>query len=578
MSDAEKWLEDWPRALNLWGRYIKLQDPSLTRRKRIPGKKTATPLAYIDLEKKQVVVGLSEVERLNLEDFRLEILAHEIGHHVFAPGDLLDAARCMARIQRALREYSAESGLILNLYTDLLINHRLQSQGLVMDQIYARINQASQGADQLWSLYMRIYEILWSLSPGTLTEKVESEMEGDAAVAAQVIRSFATDIVRGSGMFAAICYYYLKADGSAATRTNMKPLLDSEHVSSGDIIPDGLVSMEEGEEEECSYPDFDENGQWKSASDTDNAPEGQSKGDAEGQSRIPLDYYNILKAMGIEVSQEQATNRFYREKARPYLIPFPVAESQESTEPLLEGYEIWQPGQMLERINWFQTLMRSPVVIPGYTTVQNRYGTSEGQREGQSPIDLDIYVDCSGSMPRPSMRLSYPALAGTIVALSALRTGSSVQATLWSGPNQVQITDGFVRDEDQILSVLTGYIGGGTSFPLQILRKTYLEHPLPGRKVHILVISDYGVDTMLQNDELGNSGKDIARKALECAGGGGTFALELYTSWEQNKRLKEAASLGFNIHSVTSAQELTGFARRFVQENYRNGKSIRSTH
>ena len=129
-----------------------------------------------------------------------------------------------------------------------------------------------------------------------------------------------------------------------------------------------------------------------------------------------------------------------------------------------------------------------------------------------------------------------------------------------------------MRDESQILTVLTGYIGGGTAFPLHILRKTYLEEPLPKKKVHILVISDDGVDTILQNDELGTSGADIARRALEVASGGGTFALQLYHGWEQNPRLKEANKLGFSMHPVSSALELTEFARRFVQENYRNGR------
>tara|TARA_B100001939_G_scaffold344557_1_gene359210 strand:- start:2953 stop:4716 length:1764 start_codon:yes stop_codon:yes gene_type:complete len=581
LSSSETWLQHWPRALELWGRYIKLKDPRLTRQKKIPGKNSATPLAYIDLQNKQVVVGLDQVEKLGLQDFQLEILAHEIGHHVFAPGDLLDAGRCMARIHRALREYSGESGLILNLYTDLLINNRLKSMGLAMDQIYIQLNRQTEKMDPLWKLYMRIYELLWSLSPGTLCPDQDPEMEGDATVAAQVIRSFANDVVRGSGMFAAICYYYLKSDGTVATRKIMKPLLDSEHITAEDSIPDGLVEMQEGEEDECSYPDFDESGNW--------TPPGEAKGDADGtgipsessnesrsggQSRIPLDYFNVLKAMGVKVSEQEATNRFYREKARPYLIPFPVSENEPSTEPLLEGYEIWHPGQMIERINWFQTLLRSPVVIPGYTTVQNRYGNAEGQSKDESPIDLDIYVDCSGSMPRPSISLSYPALAGTIIALSALRTGSAVQATLWSGPHQVQKTEGFVRDEAQILSVLTGYIGGGTAFPLHILRKTYLEEPRPRRKVHILVISDDGVDTILQNDEIGNAGRDIARRSLDVAGAGGTFALQLYGGWEKNPRLVETNKLGFKIHPVSSAVELTEFARRFVQENYRNdGKS-----
>ena len=586
MSSADVWMKKWPEALELWGKYIKLRDPLLTRRKKVPGKKTATPLAYIDLQSKQVVVSLDQVEKLGLEPYALEILAHEVGHHVFAPGDLLDAARCMARIRKALREYEGEAGLILNLYTDLLINHRLKAAGLAMEAIYARLRAApgesvvagqgtepgkhagqNESADPLWNLYMRIYELLWSLSPRTLCESPGPEMDGDAMVAAQVIRSFGSDVVRGSGMFAAICYYYIKESGTASARKIMQPLLDADEAGA-DGIPDGLVDMDEGEEDECSYPEFDEHGNWIPPQE----PDPESAGSARGQSRMPLDYYNTLKALGINVSQEEATIKYYREKSRPYLIPFPTTESEESSEPLLEGYEIWQPGQMIERINWFQSLLRSPIVIPGYTTVQNRYGTTEGQSTDRSPMDLDLYVDCSGSMPRPSISISYPALAGAIVALSALRSGSSVQATLWSGPNQWQITEGFVRDETAILAVLTGYIGGGTAFPLHILRKTYLEGKPRSRKTHILVISDDGVDTILQNDEKGQPGADIAARALEAAGGGGTFALQLYSDWEKNGPLVQCNKLGFQIHQVGSAQDLTQFARDFARKNYYAGK------
>ena len=39
--------------------------------------------------------------------------------------------------------------------------------------------------------------------------------------------------------------------------------------------------------------------------------------------------------------------------------------------------------------------------------------------------------------------ISYLALAGTILALSALRAGARVQATLWSGAGQFETTAGF---------------------------------------------------------------------------------------------------------------------------------------
>lgn len=561
----EKWMEVWPEALEIWGRYIKLKEPRFTRRKKIPGKDSATPLAYIDLRQMQVVVGMDQVERYGLQDLSLEILAHEVGHHVFAPGDLLDAGRCISRIRKSLRELAGESAIILNMYTDLLINHRLQSFGLSMDQVYRRMR--SSAADPLWDLYMRTYEILWKLPADSLCSVVDEETEADAAVAAQVIRSFAADVVRGSGMFGAICYYYLKKNGSARARRNMEPMLDAEHSMEEGQIPDGLVESDEDEDAECSYPVFDESGEWKNPKDNE-ADKSESGSGGRGQTRMPLDYHQILEAMGIKISAEEAAMQYYREKARPYLVPFPVSESVESTERQLEGYEVWQPGQMLERINWFQTLLRSPVVIPGYTTVQNRYGTSPGPEKGIRPVDLDLYVDCSGSMPRPTISLSYPTLAGAIIALSALRAGARVQATLWSGPDQWLKTDGFVRDEKEILKVLVGYFGGGTAFPLHVLRKTYLEQSVPDRKVHLLVISDEGVDTIFQNDELGNAGEQIAKQALEKAGGGGTFALQLYSSWEKNQQLIRASELGFRIHEVGSAEDLTRFARSFAKARY----------
>lgn len=563
----EEWMKAWPRALSIWGRYINLRDPRLSRSQEVPGKKSATPLAYIDLKNMQVVVGLDQIEAYGLHQQGLEILAHEVGHHVFAPGDLVDAGRCMARIRRALREMASESPLVLNLYTDLLINHRLQNQGLQMDLIYRKLR--SQDTDPLWSLYMRTYEILWMLSPDTLCSPVDEETEADAAVAAQVIRSFGRDFVKGSGMFAAICYYYIKKGGTGKTRKRMAPMLDSEHAIDGDRIPDGLAAEEEGEEGECSYPEFDEQGHWKPPGEGDHqSGKDGGSGTGTGQHRMPLDYHEILKALGMKISAQEAAMRYYKEKARPHLVPYPVMESEESTEPQLEGYEIWQPGQMIERINWFQTLLRSPVVIPGYTTVQNRYGTSPGQQKDVIPVDLDLYVDCSGSMPQPTVSLSYPALAGTIIALSALRTGARVQVTLWSGPDQWKMTDGFVKDEKEIMKVLLGYLGGGTAFPLHVLRKTYLEDPLPRRKVHILVISDSGVDTIFQKDELGNSGAKIAKQALQQAGGGGTFALQLYGDWKGYKPLVRASEIGYRIHCVAGAEDLTRFARNFARENY----------
>jgi len=164
--------------------------------------------------------------------------------------------------------------------------------------------------------------------------------------------------------------------------------------------------------------------------------------------------------------------------------------------------------------------------------------------------------------------ISYLALAATILALSALRAGARVQATLWSGSGQYETSDGFLRDEKRVLGILTGYINGGTSFPLAILKRTYAKRKPDDPPAHIVVISDDGVDTMLQ--KLGREeGATVAETALHKARGGGTLVLNLNNPehWEPRHRFKD---IGFRVHAVQTWEQLIAFASAFVRENYKD--------
>ena len=102
-----------------------------------------------------------------LEAFAIEVMAHEIGHHVYCPADLTDHGRCIARIRAGLPTKEHLAGFIANLYTDLLINDRLQRQaGLDIAGVYQALGKGSR--DAMWAFYMRIYEILWRLPKKTL--------------------------------------------------------------------------------------------------------------------------------------------------------------------------------------------------------------------------------------------------------------------------------------------------------------------------------------------------------------------------------------------------------------------------
>jgi hypothetical protein len=266
--------------------------------------------------------------------------------------------------------------------------------------------------------------------------------------------------------------------------------------------------------------------------------------------------------------------RYYRERAQPYLVPFPSRRVPESTDPLPEGLESWDIGHSLDELDWFQSVIQSPRVIPGLTTVQRVWGMSEGREPKLEPLDLDIYVDSSGSMPNPQRSTSYPALAGAILCLSALRAGARVQATLWSGKRQYKTTGGFTRDRDAVLGVLTGYFGGATAFPIHVLRDTYAVRKASARPAHVLVISDDGVSTMFERDERGNSGWDVAATALAKAAGGGTLVLNLRSDWEtassgpyiEIRRARDEQ--GWHVNRVASLAELVEFARRFSHFRY----------
>ena len=174
--------------------------------------------------------------------------------------------------------------------------------------------------------------------------------------------------------------------------------------------------------------------------------------------------------------------------------------------------------------------------------------------------------------------------ARPVIALSALRAGSAVQVTLWSGKGEEMHTRGFVRTEDDILRVLTGFYGGATCFPIHRLRETYATRPAGARPVHLLQISDDGITTMFDADEQGNAGWDVAARALRVGGAGGTMALNLPTEWDRGGRggwnapayeaLRRARKeQGWEIYAIAQFEDLLAFARDFSRRHYANERA-----
>ncbi|WP_202819241.1 hypothetical protein [Actinosynnema sp. ALI-1.44] len=551
------WREKWPEALRAWGRFTKVHDPDY--RASTPDARKAGltgSFAMFRLDDRTVVLDMQAVAELGLTDMPVEVMAHEIGHHVLCPADLADNARLLSRVRRGVPGFEKAAPLVANLYADMLINDRLQrSRGLRMAELYERITTAEPST--LWTFYMRAYEILWSLKSGTLTRgEVTEDIEGDAQLCARLVRVYATDWLRGAGGFAALCFRYLTADGDALAGARGRVCIgvvgDETHIPGLTAQDDAVIVHPALDPEVNEFVPRD-------------APADEPHPSGEGQFREPYEYGQILSQLGITLSAQDMAARYYRERATPHLVRFPVRTKPLAVEPLPEEHTAWDVGEPLEAVDWLATATRSPVVIPGITTVQSVLGTTEGTEKSRRPVDLDLYVDSSGSMPDPRQTVSYLTLAGAILALSALRVGARVQATLWSGTRDFVTTKGFVRDEDDILRVLTGYFGRGTAFPLHMLRRTYLEEERTD-PAHIVVISDDGVDTMVKlTDEFGRPGSEIAARALADAGAGGTLVLNLTEFHEA--RIRELMP-DWDVHRVSRWQDLVDFAAAFSRAQY----------
>lgn len=568
------WRAEWPHALAAWSKFTRLSDPRLCASQVEASREGLSgSFAMIRLVDQSVVIDVETVAQLGLQDYGREILAHEIGHHVLAPGSAVDQFRLLARMRAALPTLGHHAPMVANLYTDLLINDRLQRQAsLRMADIYRILseNNKGQGASAVWAVYLRIYEIAWQLDKGALGGgAVTPEMDTDAWLGAKLIRVYAGDWLTGGARFATLMLPYLVADKQAARALSY--LHDTRHAAR-DCDPSGAQIAEIDIEEARRHPVDD-------AVISGLTQEGgePAAGAGAGNAHEPFEYGEILRASGITMSNEEIAVRYYRERALPLLVPFPKKTAPQSGEPQMEGIEPWSLGDPLDEIDWMQSLFSSPRPIPGLTTMRRVYTSEPAHAQQPQVMDLDLYVDSSGSMVNPQVGTSYPALAGAIIALSAIRAGASVKVTLWSSKRQVMQTPGFIRDSDPILKVLTAYFGGGTDFPIHCLRDTYAGSAPRKRPAHILMISDLGIDTMFDTDEKGNSGWTVAAHALRAAGGGGTMALDIAADWEEDtdwvpdsyKTLKRAMSeQGWHVHPVNDMADLVDFARAFSRRHY----------
>ncbi|MEO8703919.1 MAG: VWA domain-containing protein, partial [Kofleriaceae bacterium] len=577
IDDAEaRFREAWPAARVAFSPYTRLAAPILCRthadelREGLEGS-----FAMIRMRDERIVIGLPQIVEAALAPHAHAILSHEVGHYVHAPGTLREHVRLQDRIRRTLpAELASHAGLVGNLYTDLLLNDRLQrTRTADIAAVYVALKRPDPS--ELWMMYMRAYERLWLLAPGTLTVSTPA-IEGDADLVARIVRTFRDRWLEGAPSFALLVAPYLET--LPKDRCGLAPWMDTAGQSVGDRIPDGLTD-DDFDPANVKHPAVDgeltddagEVGEAEVATKKyveGRAIRGDGRPDRRKVVRGPVEWLDLMRAVGVRCEPRELIARYYRELAMPNVPPFPSLRIERAGDPLPEGLDVWEAGSGLAAIDWFETLARSPVVVPGVTTVQRVYGVTEGGEPERRPPDLYIGIDCSGSMGNPAFQLAYPIVAGVVLTLSALRAGARVMACLsgeWHGQGQFTETTGFVREEAVVLGVLTDYLGTGCSFGLPRLVKTFVEAPKRVRPVHIVVVSDSDLFGEIDGT---TDGWALAKRAVDQAGGGASAVLRLAGTDSYAPSLAKLREAGFVTYLVANELELVAFARAFARRTF----------
>lgn len=543
----------WAAALALWG----VQMHSLVLHAEAGPRQAIAWFGFPP----EVNVNLKALVEAGLGDELDTVVAHEVGHHVVSPGTRIDSLKIRHQIARALvacgaREPNKHIALLSNLWTDLLVNNRLEelqrraAPGDEAGIVRARrvVLEYSETNRVDW-LYQRTYERLWRLPAGSLAVKVappapppallappgpdahlavptefqeqektllaahaevielqnrlanvrKLDPQLDSATLAQAVRSFAHDPVTGA-LVAGLIFapYFMEMDNAAPPQKTGGGKGKRKSGPGDGPPPHGCTEVgEEPTQGELARVLADRR-VWEPL------PQVEGRTNDKGEVTLSPDPTRAGggggQALGIAhtlalhpgLDRDKTMIDWYKIQAGGHVRPWTTKRSAAATRNLPGPLEQWDTGDDLADIDWPGTFHGGAIVIPGVTTVR-RTTLDDDPEPKEGRITLDLYVDSSGSMLHPSAG-SPAVLAGAILILSILKGGGEVRVTSFSGPGQVGGNAKFTHNIDDALRALFTYFGGGTTFPLDLYAARYqdLQPPAADESRHVVVLSDDG--------------------------------------------------------------------------------------
>ncbi len=470
------WVDSaWREGIGVWGVSIELTPPLAWDPKDKDAFGGSEPLAFVNMETRQVVVNYSLLHEMNALHCLPAVLAHEVGHHIRFPHTLGLAARLELLMARIL---PGAPRMLLNLFFDLQVNEYVgHTHAASLQEVYRAFSRRAATDSPIFAFYLAIYEELWGLPPGDLGKHAPSltmdatypNWEIEARMFAQTFWSLPDSTLQFIYFCSIIARYLTGHEG----KQGKMPM-------SGDLIrptPDDYANALGGSRAVDNAIDEATKKGWLDAA---KSGEIKSKDALAGLDRV----LSGMPGNQAAPFRRAIVNKHYYRLVEEHLFRVPPKPNQRPPDAIIPSTtEDREWGDSPSAIDWTASI-RAAGAMAAAMPLQRTLLPDESDKKGHWMPHIEIWLDTSGSMPDPQTSVNAMTLAAQILAAAAIRKGGRVRAVIYSWGDPL-ISD-WMQDEAKARDFLLNYSGGGTDYPFTLFK----EHSLERKDTIHVVISD----------------------------------------------------------------------------------------
>lgn len=459
-ASASRVQKAWREALAVWDVATSLSPPEPFASGGKSHWKGNEPLAYIDLETRQVVVNHELLDRIGARDSLTAVLAHEVGHHVRFP-HTLGLVAALTVLEKRLVPGLKQS--LTNLFFDLLVNEHVgRTRADELIAVYRGFLAENPELAPVFAFYLAIYEELWQRPPGTLLPldkagELEKAYPGFRAEARVFVQTF-YDLHDVHLQFVYFCCRFLRYIPDPSQLALVIPMGADVPAPDEDDF-DAVLRGHGAAEADDALAEARERGWIEQSGVLDRKEE---KDPLASIDRITSHLPGTAQA----AFRQALVSKHYKRLVDQYILKLPAVTPP--PEPLLPSVpEEWERGDSPKAIDWTATVLVQGA-LAGVKPLKRDLLPDEPAPLEQDLPAMEIYLDTSGSMPNPANALNAMTLAAQILSASTLRKRGLVRGIVYSsGP---PLVSPWMYDEETARRFLLNYAGGGTDYPFGLLK------------------------------------------------------------------------------------------------------------